>query len=326
MNIRPFAPSDREYAAVADVAAAYDPDMLGDYEYADAERILELDRSFAHDEQPLWRFVAEEQGQIVGYAQLFHIPWLRAQGYYWSAIRVHPAYTQRGIGAQLGARAWGELQRRQATATWLEVHEQLPAIAAHVERQGFHELFRSWPFALDVANCDPQHFQAALDRTSARGIAITTLAQELERDSSCLTRLYDLHVAITRDIPIPGQPHPAPGFDWFERYALRNPFALPEAYFIAKDGSRYVGESFLQRVRGAPAELSQRVTGIDSQYRGHGIAMALKLATIAYAREQGYARITTGVESNNPGMLAINTRLGFTQGQGVIVFERLLAV
>jgi hypothetical protein len=34
--------------------------------------------------------------------------------------------------------------------------------------------------------------------------------------------------------------------------------------------------------------------------------------------------IATAVESNNPGMLAINARLGFVQGPGLGLFEKRL--
>jgi ribosomal protein S18 acetylase RimI-like enzyme len=322
LHIRPFEPSDGEYEAVARVAAAYGPDMLGDYEYAKAERVRALDQSFAGGEYLLRRYVAEVGGSIAGYTQLFHIPWLREPGRYWSAIRVHPAQGRRGIGGQLYNRLLAELRQLGATATWSEVHELMPETVARVERLGFRELFRSWPFSLDTNGFDIERLRPALSRTAGRGITIATLAQELERDPESLSKLYDLHVAITREIPIPGQPHPAPGLGWFERYALGTPLSLPDAYFIAKDGERYVGESFLRRVERAPAELSVGATGIHGQYRGYGIAVALKIQTIAYAIQHGYTRIWTGVESNNPGMLAINAKLGFMQGPGVIVFEK----
>lgn len=62
----------------------------------------------------------------------------------------------------------------------------------------------------------------------------------------------------------------------------------------------------MQRIDGEGDALAQKVTGVLPAYRGSGIALALKLATIAYAQERGYSRIWTGVESNNPSMLEIN--------------------
>ena len=54
------------------------------------------------------------------------------------------------------------------------------------------------------------------------------------------------------------------------------------------------------------------------------VAMALKLATIEYARAHGCHEIRTAVESNNPSMLAINRKFGFEQREGLTLFERAL--
>jgi ribosomal protein S18 acetylase RimI-like enzyme len=324
VHIRPFEATDREYNAAAYIAAHFPADRLGDFEYQRGAELRAFDESFEGSGHALKRYVAETDGTIVGYAQLFHIPWLREPGRYWVALRMHPAHQRRGIGGRLYQHLLAELQGIGAAAALCEVHETTPALAAYVERQAFHELFRSWPFYLDTRNFDPARFERATERAAARGIMITTLAREQERDSDWLPKLYDLHTTLTRDIPLPGHPHPAPGLEWFRRYAAAAPLALPEAFFIAKDGERYVGESFLHRVKGAPDELNQKATGVLHEYRGAGIALALKLETIVYARQQGYARIWTGVESNNPSMLAINRKLGFVRQPGLILFEKEL--
>jgi RimJ/RimL family protein N-acetyltransferase len=64
------------------------------------------------------------------------------------------------------------------------------------------------------------------------------------------------------------------------------------------------------------------VTGVDPAFRGRGVAVALKLRTIEFAQRNGYERISTWVESNNPSMLAVNEKLGFVRGGGYIVLEK----
>ncbi len=270
----------------------------------------------------LRRYVAEQGGALVGYAQLFQIPWLREPGRCWLNLRVDPSYGRRGIGGQLYQSLLADLHALGAATAWIGAHESAPEVAAALERRGFRELLRSWPFVLDTRGFELARFQQAIDRVAARGITITTLADERERDPDCLAKLYELHTAINREIPLPGHAHPDPGLAWFERYCYGGPLALPEAYFIAKDGARYAGESSLERLDSWPDELHQKTTGVHGDYRGYGIAVALKLATIAYAQQQGYARIWTAVESNNPSMLAINAKLGFVQEPGMIVFEK----
>jgi hypothetical protein len=50
--------------------------------------------------------------------------------------------------------------------------------------------------------------------------------------------------------------------------------------------------------------------------------MVLKLATIAYAREQGATEIRTWNDVHNVEMLAINDRLGFVRQPAWLTFER----
>jgi GNAT superfamily N-acetyltransferase len=325
LSIRIFQPTDEEYAAVATIAAQFSDEELVDFEYADAGDLRAFDASFVGTAHPLRRLVAVIGGTIVGYSQLFQVPWLREPGRFWAALRIAPAHQRRGIGGRLYRSTIEDLRRLGAVAVQGEVFESQLTLIDHIERLGGHELFRSWEFSLDTRDFDLSCFRQAAVRPAERGIAITTLARERERGADWLPKLYELHSAITRDIPLPGHAHPAPGLAWFERYACGLPTSLPDAYFIATDGERYVGESCMHRLAAAPDELNQQTTGVLSEYRGYGIAVALKLRTIAYAQQHGYSRIWTGVESNNPSMLAINARLGFVQGSGVIVFEKHLA-
>jgi RimJ/RimL family protein N-acetyltransferase len=87
--------------------------------------------------------------------------------------------------------------------------------------------------------------------------------------------------------------------------------ALPDAYFVACDGDRYVGVSVVHRTADEPAVLIAGFTGVLLSHAGRGIGLGLKLETIAYARSHGYREIRTGVLAENLPMLRINKILGF---------------
>jgi GNAT superfamily N-acetyltransferase len=53
-------------------------------------------------------------------------------------------------------------------------------------------------------------------------------------------------------------------------------------------------------------------TAVDPAYRGRGIARALKLRTVLWARATGLEYLYTGNDIENRRMLAINSRLGYT--------------
>ena len=55
---------------------------------------------------------------------------------------------------------------------------------------------------------------------------------------------------------------------------------------------------------------------------GKGVAMALKLQTVKYARANGYREIRTGNNTRNRPMLRINEAMGFQKQPVWIEFER----
>jgi RimJ/RimL family protein N-acetyltransferase len=65
------------------------------------------------------------------------------------------------------------------------------------------------------------------------------------------------------------------------------------------------------RVDTEPGVLQQDDTGVIREYRGRGIATALKLKVIEYGKKNGYRVIKTWNDSVNEAMLAVNIKLGF---------------
>jgi GNAT superfamily N-acetyltransferase len=125
------------------------------------------------------------------------------------------------------------------------------------------------------------------------------------------------------DVPSSAPPTPVP-LEHFQRFLIQSPDLLPEAFFIAKDGDLYVGESFVFRVPAEPGHLSQGLTGVRREYRGKGIAMALKLHVIKYAKEHGYTLIKTWNDTENLSILALNEKLGFVRQPAWIEYEKVL--
>jgi RimJ/RimL family protein N-acetyltransferase len=60
-------------------------------------------------------------------------------------------------------------------------------------------------------------------------------------------------------------------------------------------------------------ELRTGMTGVRREWRRRGIALALKVRSLEFAKAQGFRRVVTENETNNRGMIAINDRLGFVK-------------
>jgi GNAT superfamily N-acetyltransferase len=82
----------------------------------------------------------------------------------------------------------------------------------------------------------------------------------------------------------------------------------PEAYFIALESDVVLGYGFLD-VCGEEGE--HGFTAIARAARGRGIASAIKVAQIAWAKKHGLRTLRTANETRLTGMVALNRRLGY---------------
>lgn len=323
MQIHSFEPGAAGYAALAAIGASTPAQYALDYEFRDADDWRALDAAFAQAGRPLVRYVAvDRDGRPVGYGYYFEIGWAPPPRRYWCVVRVLPEQQRRGLGGRLYQQLLADLRGLGAGAMLLELDDTLATLRPALERRGFRDLLHSWAFTLDLGTCEPARFATAYHRLG--DLTIAPLAGEIARGADWLPPLHRLFTQVAGDVPIPIHPIAAPPPAWLEHQAVGLPESLPEAFFVVRDGQRYVGMSYLHADLATPGRLYQRITAIDPAYRGRGIALALKLKTIEYGRAHGYSHIRTAVESNNPSMLAINRKLGFEQREGLALLERAL--
>jgi predicted GNAT superfamily acetyltransferase len=100
---------------------------------------------------------------------------------------------------------------------------------------------------------------------------------------------------------------------------------MADAFFVAIDrDGRWVGMSNLERSLEDPSFVWQGLTGTRREDRGRGIAMALKLRTVAYAQKMGVDHIKTWNDQRNRPMLSINEAMGFEKQPAWIAIELAL--
>lgn len=304
IEIRPFAEGD--YDGVVAVANAVFPDRpttVEEWRYDDEH----FDRT-----KYVWeRYVAaaRRSGEVVGYAGLHHVPWNYHPQKLAANVRVHPQHRHRGVGTRLWEQVLASLQRYNAIAVRTTIQESMTEGLRFASRLGFVEQMRMWESRLDVNACDLTQFRPSVQRAEDSGVRITTLAEELQRDHTALPRVYALSVDIGADIPQPDRFTP-PDLRMFTEHFVESPWAIQEAFFLAVVDDDYVGFSNLFKPKQGDW-LNQGTTGVRRAYRGRGIATALKVRTVEYAKAHGLREVRTWNEIRNRGILAINDRFGF---------------
>ncbi len=306
VEIRPFVESD--YEAVVAVANAVFPDRPSTVEEWRYE-----DEHFDRTRYAWERHVAVERrtGEVVGYAGLHHVPWNYHPEKFAANIRVHPQHRRQGVGRLLWEQLLASLQRRNALAVRTTIKESMSEGFLFAAGLGFLEQMRMWESRLDVQACDLTQFRPSVQRAEASGARITMLAEELAHDPTALPRIFALNTDIGADTPQPDRFTP-PDFQTFVGHFVESPRAILEAFFLAVVKDDYAGFSNLQK----PSQgdwLNQGTTGVRRGYRGRGIATALKVKTVEYAKAHGVREIRTWNEIRNTGILAINDRFGFVR-------------
>lgn len=318
LKIRSFV--DTDYAAMLAISQRCYPG------YPETEKEARHgDETWDHAQFLRLRFVAEDEtGRAVGFAQINHMPGQFHPQRFAVNVMVDPDQQQQGYGSALYDHLLLEARQRHADRLRGFTRADKPASLRFLERRGFTETLRSWESRLPVAEFDFSQFANADARAAAAGMTLTTLAELMTGDSeSVMRQLYDLDMLLSADVPAV-EPFTRIPFDtWRQRY-VGGPNFLPDAWYFAVIDGEWAGMSNLWRSAAEPQVLWQGLTALKREHRGKGIAMALKLQTVRYARANGYTEIRTFNESKNRAMLRINEAMGFVKQPIWIEFSQTL--
>lgn len=318
LRIREFSGTPEDFSAVVEIDNLCDPEhpsTVEEFRYAY--------ETFDTTKYVLRYYLAEKEGRVVGYACYHHMPHRFHPQHFWIWVAVRPEFRRQGLGSTLYELILSDLRKLSAKSLHTVAWETWTDTIRFLEKRGFKEAMRTWESHLDVTSFDFRPFEKYLAQVEREGITVVTLSEEKEREPQWLSRLHELYNILSADVPSP-TPFTPISLEEFRRRIIENPDLLPEGFFLAKKGEEYVGESFVTRIPAEPACLFQWFTGVRREYRGKGIAMALKLKVIAYAKDHGYTRIKTFNASTNLPILSINEKLGFRRQPALIEYEKVL--
>lgn len=281
------------------VAPEFPPDTVEEYRHwVDA----------APEGTPRGRMVAEEEGRIIGAANFSQMFWTGKPGTFHGGITVDPDRWGAGIGSALYDRLLDAVTTHGATHLYGQYLENVEPAARFVEQRGLKRTGRAHRMSrLEVASANLDGYDGIEERVAAGGIRMSTLADEGVENETLLRAIFELDKASSADAPT-SEPQEAMPYETWKQWSLTGPNANPASFFLAMDGERPVGMAQLRRQGDAAWNA---YTGVDREYRGRGVARALKLKTIEWSRANGVRWIYTGNDVDNARMLSINVALGY---------------
>lgn len=229
-------------------------------------------------------------------------------------VRVPPAHRGRGHALELyrALSAWAA--ERGVTELEGEVWEDDPASLAWAERQGFRETGRSARLGLDLAAIETP------EPEPPGGIEIVTWAER----PTAAEGMYEVAREAMADIPGEAETDIGTFEEWLSR-DMQGVSDRPECTFVAFDGDEVVGYAKLVPSLSRPHVVIHDLTGVLRDWRGRGIAAALKATQIAWAKQAGYAKLETSNEVRNEPIRRLNEQHGYVVEPGEISLTGPLA-
>lgn len=288
--------------------------------------VEEYRRWYAHGapEARLVRLVAELDGEVVAGADLRENIHFVQPGSFEGYLQVDDRFRRRGIGSRLYETVMAGGSQIGAGRVYVEVQAQDSDALAFAERRGFRRTGHVQRASrLDVHAADLTGFEGVEERLRREGIRIASLDELNVEDEAFMRDVMHVEHESALDIPNTEE-QAAPELEVWVDEQLHGSGKSAHWFWVALDGKRPVGVGRL-RLRGEHSA-TNGYTGVDRGYRGRGIARALKLRTIQWAREHDIDFLYTGNEAANNAILAINYSLGYQPLPEEIEFVKELEI
>lgn len=203
------------------------------------------------------------------------------------------------------AREFARSREAKRLTTYLTLFDLNDPLVPFLLRHGFTEVDRIAPVMLDLAAFDPAQFLSP----APAGVKFFSYAEAGDTDEN-RRKLYALTSRIDPDVPTNEGRSETPPFEEFEKYFDRPEWDANALLLAANEAGDWVGVSQLGFQESTNIAWTF-LTGVLPEFRGQGIAYALKLRTLDAARARGCPLILTENHEDNAPMRAINKKLGF---------------
>lgn len=255
--------------------------------------------------------LAFDDGRAVGYWDIDRETWMES-GHFYVRVIVAPEARGRGLGTQMHADLLRAVREYGATHLNSNVRDNDAKSLEFARKRGYEIEHHSFESCLDLTDFDEHRFDDLTARLHAEGFRFFSLAEAgLTEENK--HKLYE----VNRDSGLdnPGNDGIFPDYYAFSKDVFEASWFRADTQILAAHADRWVGLSAIG-IYSANRHAYNAFTGVLREYRGRGLAQALKLQTILLAKKQGMRYIRTNNDSENAAMLAVNRKLGYKPEPG----------
>jgi GNAT superfamily N-acetyltransferase len=276
---------DRDAEAITRLAREANPLAV-----VNAEALAHRLRTLPETSKPR-TWVADADGEVVGVASAFLSIFAPGSGDGAVHVTVAESHRRRGIGGDLLDRALAHAHDVGAQRVLTHFHANDDGVA-FAEHHGFVEVRSETEAMLDP--------RMVGERTDADARPMTDVDPH---------HAYEIDMESTYDMPSTEEFEGMTYEEWTE-HVLDHPLFSPPGSFVVFAGGEAAALSLLI-VDHETGRATSMFTGTRRAFRGRGLALAAKLASIEWAARNGITSMHTYNDETNAPMLAVNRRLGY---------------
>ena len=292
------------YDALATFLNHFEPDPIG------AADIREWDRRNV-DNILRRTIVRDDGGAVIGYSVALQGPW-NQPGEFYLWVGVDTQHRRQGLGQMLYDAGVEFIKSHGGKSLTSEVSEDQADGVRFAKTRGFKQVRHTFQSRVELPDFDETAFAGLVEAVQSKGIRFYTLADVADTEAT-RRALYDINRRVS--LQDPGSNGLFPAFAEFNLGVFAAPWYRAAGQFLAADGERIVGMCAVGYFQESNS-MYNMMTGVDEAYRGRGIAQALKVLALRWAKAYGADYIRTNNNSENAPMLAINRKLGYEPQPG----------
>ena len=296
------------------LCSSIQPERVRDLEVY-LRRFVEPERTSAESLRQ-WAAIDQVSQELVAYAASWNV----VRRKFRMDLMVRADWRKRGIGADLLDTILCSLRSIPSATLQARTLDDRRESLRFLHRRAFIEVHRMVELRLNLKEANLAPFAWLPRGLEGLGIQFTTLREEGENEK-VWRKLTDL-----QQTAVNGWPDPDPDgtrtipSEEDVRRLFDSLQTTPETIFLAKADGIFIGYTALGPDHQTPDSIGTGPTAVRPEFRGRGLATALKVIALTHAQQQGWQTATT--RSANPAMIRVNEKLGFQRGHAEVRLVR----